>query len=134
MLTKLSCFILFGVLTTSFFSVAAYGCSAGKQCLLEVLVTDNSGNPIRGASVSTVNQPEDQAQVSVTTDEDGKAVFKNIKPGPYRIGVEYSDFIPRAMEFTLKGGQTFNAQFVLSKGETAPPAIPTFPTEGEENA
>lgn len=121
--------ILSGILMLPFAS-----CSAGSACLLAVTVTNKQGSPVVGANVSSVSQPEGQAPLTGVTGPEGTITFKGVKPGDYRIGVEYSDYIPRAMEFTLKGGQNFLAQFVISAGLPEAPVIPTYPTYGEENA
>ncbi len=97
-------------------------------------MTGNTGTPISGANVSSVNQPEGQIKLSGVTDQAGKITFKDVKPGAYRIGIEYMDYTPRAMEFTLKNGQNFLAQFVISKGDSGTPVIPTYESYGEENA
>ena len=123
---------LLAALLTAVLLLTMPGCSP-KSCIIEVSVTDGSGQPIPGAEVTTVNQPEGQLQLAAATGQDGLAVFKGVKPGSYRINIQYSDFIPRAMEFTLKGGQSFTAEFILSKNEPAP-FIPTYPTYGEEHA
>jgi len=52
---------------------------------LLIRVTDQDGNPIEGALIESIAQPQDQQPLKGKTDRDGKVSFGDLIPGLYRI-------------------------------------------------
>ncbi len=74
-------------------------------CTIEVLVTDATGNPVSGATVTSTLRPSGQTQLSGNTGLDGKITFSNVFTGTYSLQVTHPDFTPDSETFTVSVGE-----------------------------
>jgi mannose-6-phosphate isomerase-like protein (cupin superfamily) len=87
-----------------------------------VTVTDQSGAPLQGATVS-VTGPVTRA---VTTVANGTARVLGMRPGTYRFRFEHAKFITLERDVTLRGGAAPDVDVTLSPAPE-PPSSPPQP-------
>ncbi len=98
---------------------------SGSKCSLGVVVTVTSGNPLSGAVVMSVSQPEGQIKLTgVTNQGSNKVFFGDIKPGSYQIQVTRIDYDPGYITALVTSGQTSTVKVVLNKTQATPPIPP----------
>jgi hypothetical protein len=74
--------------------------------MISIQVRDIVGNPIEGASVTSIVQPTGQSQLSGTTDSTGEITFTNAYVGTYTFEASFTDFISGNTTLTLEAGGT----------------------------
>ena len=104
---KLSCAALLGVLTASL-----WGQGETTSAIVGT-VTDISGAPMAGASVTILSIDNGQKR-SAKTGEDGRFNFPQLKPGPYAVKVSADQFEPQENRSVVAGlGQKQIVDFTL---------------------
>lgn len=73
---------------------------------LDVFVRDRDGNPVSGATVSSVSQPSGASPLNATTDAQGYVSFKNIAAGAYALEVSKEGYESTTKEVTVTAGGT----------------------------
>lgn len=89
---------------------------------LSIHVRDSDGNPITGATVTSISQPTGQSAFSSPTDVNGYVIFCNIKAGSYAIRVSKSGYASASKTETVEANQTTTDTIALNKES------PIFPT------
>jgi hypothetical protein len=93
---------------------------------LQGYVTDTSGTPIAGASVTFVSYPE-----GANTNSQGFYQITNIPPGTYQVSATYTHYNYETITVTIYPGKTTNQNFMLTAQVPqcgtayAPPNCPT---------
>ena len=82
---------------------------------LEGIVTDNSGAPVPGATVTATNAGTSLSRVDVT-DRNGAYTIPALPVGDYRVSVELSGFRPELSPVRLTVGQVARMDFRLRLG------------------
>ncbi len=83
---------------------------------LQVKVTDRSGTPLQGATVSAEGPVSRDAQ----TDASGSVSLRGVANGTYRIRAEHEESIPLEKEVVIRAGAPSSLEFALT---AAPPRI-----------
>lgn len=111
------------------------GCASGGQSPthaqptsgvgnLEVSVKDEGGNPLWGAKVVSLDQPEGQLNVNgITTQSSDTVVFNGIKAGQYQFYVSRFDYELEYVSVTVVAGQTATITVKLKRA-LSPTASP----------
>ncbi|MGB5978927.1 MAG: carboxypeptidase-like regulatory domain-containing protein, partial [Cyclobacteriaceae bacterium] len=83
------------------------------------LVTDESGEPLIGATVQATHQPSGTTYGNVTN-IDGRYVLRNMRVGgPYRVVITYVGFDDVVKDnIFLQLGRTFEQNVIMSEGTT----------------
>src|SRR3982074_1332850 len=84
------------------FCSRAFGQSLGNAGTLQGTVTDPSGAPLPGVSVSILNRLTNYKQAA-NTDSTGTFRFNNIPPNPYHLEATASNFAPYGREVEIRG-------------------------------
>jgi hypothetical protein len=82
---------------------------------LKVLVTDDAGNPLKGAKVVSDSQPEGQLKVTGLTGDDGTVTFNDIKAGNYTFYVSRFDYTNIEFPIVVAAGQTATESIKLKQ-------------------
>jgi len=86
---------------------------------LKILVKDEEGNPISGATVTSTSQPSGQSSLSGTTGSDGSVTFTDVKSGNYTFQASKSEYVTKSGAVSAKVGETAELTITLEK-ETLP--------------
>lgn len=105
-------------LVLSLFLLGAVGAFAQTAARVEGLVTDATGSPIPGATVSATNTRTNAVRTDVS-DARGAYTITALPIGDYRISVELSGFKPQVTPITLTVGQVANVNFKLQLGNVS---------------
>ena len=123
--------LLVSLVILSSLVVGTIGCSSDKSTM-EVVVSDASGIPLIGASVSFINQPEGQAKLTGVSGQDSRVIFKDIKAGAYRVSVAMQSYDTFFVECTIGKGHAFTAKVYLNRATIqSDDTMSTLPLEGE---
>lgn len=87
---------------------------------LEIRVTDRSGEPAAGATVTA----EGPTRREGTTDQNGVLSFRTVTVGAYRVRAEGEGFVPLEKEITVKAGAPATTEFALTRAPKPAPAPP----------
>jgi mannose-6-phosphate isomerase-like protein (cupin superfamily) len=101
--------------------------SGPRASTLTVSVTDESGSPLQGVTV-TITGPVTR---SATTVANGTARLLNVRSGTYRLRFEHERFITLEREVTLRAGAVPDIDVALSAAPP-PPAPPPPPPSAAE--
>ncbi|MGQ9631171.1 MAG: carboxypeptidase-like regulatory domain-containing protein [bacterium] len=82
-----------------------------KTGTIEGTVSDQDGNPIEGATVTTVPSTEE-----ATTDASGSFSIEDVEPGDYVVKAEKEGFRPGKITVTVEEGKVATANIVLETG------------------
>jgi branched-chain amino acid transport system substrate-binding protein len=93
---------------------------------LEIIVTDEKGEAINMASVSTTEQPEVQSALSGTTNNEGKVKFEDIKPGEYSVNAEKDGYSQETKKAYVERDDVSSISIRIEKEKTQT-GIPGFP-------
>jgi mannose-6-phosphate isomerase-like protein (cupin superfamily) len=94
---------------------------AASRTVLELAVTDASGNPVQEGKVTMTGPVSREG----STGKDGALTFQGLKPGSYRLRVEATDFITLERDVTIKVGAPNSADMMLDRAVKVPPPTPT---------
>ena len=86
---------------------------------LHVHVTDQEGNPISGATVTSTLNPSNQPTLNGTTDSNGYVAFNEVIAGSYTIQAVKSGYVTGCEGVTVSPDQTKTETITLNK-ETTP--------------
>jgi mannose-6-phosphate isomerase-like protein (cupin superfamily) len=100
-----------------------------RASTVTVTVTDESGAPVQGATV-TVTGPVTR---TVTTVANGTARLLGMRSGAYRLRFEHEGFITLERDVTMRAGAVPEIDVTLSPG-AAPPPPTVAETQARENA
>jgi mannose-6-phosphate isomerase-like protein (cupin superfamily) len=107
---------------------AAPSSSGPRASTVTVSVTDESGAPVQGVTV-TVTGPVTR---TVTTIANGTARLLGMRSGTYRLRFEHQGFITLERDVTMRAGAVPDVDVTLSPGTAPPP--PAVETPSRENA
>ena len=93
---------------------------AGTPTTLQIRVTDRSGAPAQGASVTA----EGPVSREGTTDATGAVQFRTMSAGTYRVRAGGERFISLEKEIAVRAGTPATAEFALSAAPPPPPPPP----------
>ncbi len=71
-----------------------------------ISVQDMNGNPISGATVTSISQPSGQPPLTNTTNDTGHVAFYNVRAGSYVFEINKTGYDARRQGFSVTGGQT----------------------------
>jgi hypothetical protein len=101
--------------------------------ILKVIVKDNNGVVIVGASVSSTSQPSGQSTLSGTTGTDGVTTFSGVLPGGYTVQASKSGYVSGSAQGNAVSGGTISIGLTLQTqivgGGGGGGGIPGFPYE-----
>jgi Carboxypeptidase regulatory-like domain/Hint domain len=80
---------------------------------IHFLVSDSDGQPLQGAKVVSITQPDDQLKLTGLTGADGTDVFNNVKAGDYQFYVSRFDYNQTEISASAIMGQITNVQVRL---------------------
>jgi outer membrane protein assembly factor BamB len=80
---------------------------------IKVMVVDNNGNPIVGASISSTNQPTGQAAVNGVTGSDGSISVTGTTPGSYTFEAKMTGYVTNSGTTSVSAGSTANLSINL---------------------
>lgn len=86
---------------------------------IQGVVVNNAGAVCEGAHVE-LNQPGSSAAVTTTSDSNGRFSFPNAAPGPFKLTVSSTGFMPQVLAGTLTAGQSLEVTpiVLVMKGTT----------------
>jgi hypothetical protein len=91
------------------------GCRSGTGNIT-ITVTDNAGNPLAGAKVTSEEQPASQLKLTgITTADSNSVSFTVVKSGKYEIQINRFDYKIKNIEVTVKSGQTAKVTVKLER-------------------
>jgi len=95
---------------------------------LKIIVKDENGDPISGATVSSTSRPNSQQTLSGTSGADGSVLFSDLESGSYTFQASKSDYVSKSGSVSAKAGETTELTITLEK-EKPKGGIPGFPYE-----
>ena len=93
---------------------------------LKIIVKDENGNPVSGATVSSTSQPNGQQTLSGTSGTDGSVLFSDVESGSYSFQASKSGYVSKSGSVSAKAGETTELTITLEK-EKPEGGIPGFP-------
>jgi len=91
---------------------------------LHILVTDQEGIRISGATVNSTLNPSDQPTLNGTTDSSGYVVFDEVIAGFYKIEATKSGYVTGSQQLIVSPDQTKTEIVTLNKKTTPTPTPP----------
>jgi len=86
-----------------------------KRGSLKILVRDEKGNPISGATITSIAQPIEQTSLIGYSGSDGTYTFNNVIVGSYNLKVTKSEYNDNSIQLTVNAEQTTSQTIQLNK-------------------
>lgn len=87
---------------------------------LKIIVKDENGNLISGATVSSTSQPSGQQTLGGSSGTDGSVLFSDVKSGSYTFQASKNGYVTKSVSVSAKAGETTELTITIEK--EAPPA------------
>ena len=99
-----------------------------------VYVKDLSNNPVGGATVTSISQPNGQSSLMGTTDPSGTVTFSNVVSGSYIFHASKSSLSGNSAQITAKSQEETSVTIVIEEDVTEPTISVTLNPENPGNS
>lgn len=96
---------------------------------LKIVIKDNDGSSVSGASITSTSTPSGQSALSGTSGSDGLVTFGDVKVGVYTFEASKSEYVTKSGSMNAKAGKTVELTITLEKEAKGGAGIPGFPYE-----
>ena len=86
-----------------------------KRGNLKVLIQDDKGNPVSGATITSITQPTNQQALTGYSSSDGTYLFSNIIIGGYTIKASRTDYAENSIQLIVLNEQTISQTIQINK-------------------